>query len=351
MATAMVVKFNTPENKLGHYDRVPRCLYKKGYAPSTVCVLGRIFSRRSELEQGSDEKVCRLSYAQARTDLGFSAPTVSRAFQTLKERREIKVAFRDKLGATYSCIEDYEGKDFDVVPEFLYHAEFLINGKMRRLTNAERRLLAHIMTFASYEKNAGTVEGSSRVFARKLKLAEKTVRSAIKTLLKAGLIYRRKEDKGVNAHLRSKYRPNKKLYEYKNAIKTRKKKATSQLPAAIEAANARAERESFYAHRRTKALNTADKWQEKAKEDPTYREIAEALAKMEIALAKAEVFNPQDLPKLKHRQIELLKQKKENLAHRDIREEYLLPKWHCCKCQDTGFLPGSGKACDCYKRE
>ena len=31
-------------------------------------------------------------------------------------------------------------------------------------------------------------------------------------------------------------------------------------------------------------------------------------------------------------------------------EEDLLPKWHCKKCQDTGFTK-EGKACDCYERE
>ncbi len=351
MATAMVVKFNTPENKQGHYDRVPRCIYKKGYAPSTVGLLGRIISRRIEMEQGSDEKVCRLSYAQVRAEFGISAPTVSHAFQTLKTSCEIKMAFRDKLGATYSCIENYDGKKYDIVPEYLYRAEFLIQGKMRRLTNAERRLLAHIMTLASYKKNAGVAEGSSRIFARDLNLTEKTVRSAIKTLLKAGLIYRRKEDKGVNAHVRSKYRPNDKLYEYKKAIKTRKKKTTLQLPAAIEAANAKTERERFYAQRRERALNGAEKWQGKANEDPIYREIVVELAKMEKSLAVAELYNPQDLLILKQKQSKLLKEKKGNLARRGIREEYLLPKWHCRKCEDTGFLLGSGAACDCYKRE
>nr|DAW75008.1 MAG TPA: DNA replication protein DnaC [Inoviridae sp.] len=71
---------------------------------------------------------------------------------------------------------------------------------------------------------------------------------------------------------------------------------------------------------------------------------------MEIAQAKAEVFEPQTLPALLKKKEALQKERKEILKTLGITEKQLLPQYKCKKCSDTGFLP-SGAACDCYKAE
>ena len=125
------------------------------------------------------------------------------------------------------------------------------------------------------------------------------------------------------------------------------------LPADVLAANARSERERFYARRREKAQNTAEQFTARIKQtEPRFKEITTDLSKMEFALAKAEVFEPSKLPALKKEKGALLAERGELLARLGIKEEQLLPEfYHVCKrCQDTGFLP-SGAACKCYKKE
>ncbi len=115
----------------------------------------------------------------------------------------------------------------------------------------------------------------------------------------------------------------------------------------IEAANAKAERERYYSLLREKAQSKADRALKKANANLRFKELTAALAKMEISLAKAEVFEPEKLPSLKAEQAELLTEKEALLTSMGISQEQLLPHYTCAKCKDTGFLP-SGAACDCY---
>ena len=117
---------------------------------------------------------------------------------------------------------------------------------------------------------------------------------------------------------------------------------------AIEAINAKADREKYYATLREKAQSIADKFIAKANKNPRFKELVTELSKMEISLAKAEVFEPSKLPALTEQKAELLRERRSILDELGIHEEQLLPHYACGKCSDTGFLP-SGTACDCYK--
>ena len=119
---------------------------------------------------------------------------------------------------------------------------------------------------------------------------------------------------------------------------------------AIEAVNAKSDRERYYSLLREKAQVVADKFVAKANKDGDFKAVNTALSKMEISLAKAEVFEPTKLPLLQKEKAELLQKRKSILEKLGIAESDLTPKFTCVKCSDTGFLP-SGKACDCYKNE
>ncbi|MBQ8322811.1 MAG: DnaD domain protein [Clostridia bacterium] len=118
---------------------------------------------------------------------------------------------------------------------------------------------------------------------------------------------------------------------------------------AIEAANAKADRERYYALLREKAQSRADKYVRKANGNVRFKELTAELSTMEISLAKAEVFDPKKLPALLEKKTSLLGERRELLAEMGIAEEDLLPKFTCKKCSDTGFLK-NGVACDCYKK-
>ncbi len=116
----------------------------------------------------------------------------------------------------------------------------------------------------------------------------------------------------------------------------------------VEAANARTDRERYYAQLREKAQSAAEKYLKKANASARFKEITAALSKMEISLAKAEVFEPTKLPALMEEKSGLLNERKTLLNGMGIDESMLIPQYSCKKCSDTGFLP-SGASCDCYK--
>ena len=117
---------------------------------------------------------------------------------------------------------------------------------------------------------------------------------------------------------------------------------------AIADVNAKTERERYYALLREKAQTKAERFLAKANANARFKEIAAELSKMEIALAKAEVFSPDNLPALTAQKRDLLTERKSILLELGIDEKELLPQFTCKKCSDTGFLP-SGAACNCYK--
>ena len=116
----------------------------------------------------------------------------------------------------------------------------------------------------------------------------------------------------------------------------------------IEAANAKSDRERYYALLREKAVSRAEKLLAKANGNARFKEIAKALSQMELSLAKAEIFEPAKLPVLTKEKKDRLCERKEILNGLGLTEEDLTPKYGCAKCSDTGFLP-DGTACDCYR--
>ena len=125
-------------------------------------------------------------------------------------------------------------------------------------------------------------------------------------------------------------------------------KPANTFAAAIENANAKSDRERHYALLREEAQSVADKFIQKANAVPRFKELSLALSKMEISLAKAEVFEPQKLPTLQQEKNSLLTERKEILKGLGITEAQLLPQYKCGKCSDSGYLT-NGKVCDCYK--
>ena len=129
---------------------------------------------------------------------------------------------------------------------------------------------------------------------------------------------------------------------------TQKSSAPSYLAASVEAANAKSAREKYYADKREKALSVADRYATKANSNPRFGAIEKALSKMNMELAKAELYAPDTLPSLQEKQTALLCERLEILATLGIEEWQLAPQFACKKCSDTGFVP-SGASCDCYK--
>lgn len=126
------------------------------------------------------------------------------------------------------------------------------------------------------------------------------------------------------------------------------KSGNSAFSQAVEAINAKADRERYYALLREKAQSVADKYLARANASPRFGEIATELKRMEIVLAKAEMFEPEKLPSLQQKKEALIAEKAKILSGLGLTEKQLVPQYRCPKCSDTGFLP-DGTACDCYR--
>lgn len=118
---------------------------------------------------------------------------------------------------------------------------------------------------------------------------------------------------------------------------------------AIKALDEKTDRERYYSTLRQKAQSKAELALQKANQNPLFKETEKKLSRMEISLAKAELTSPEKLPSLLEEKRSLLAEKHALLADMGISEEDLTPRYHCEKCNDTGFMK-NGKMCDCYQK-
>ncbi len=113
------------------------------------------------------------------------------------------------------------------------------------------------------------------------------------------------------------------------------------------AADARADREHYYALRRERAGRRVERAKALAERDEEFREAEATLKRGELELARAEVYAPETLPALNEKLEAARKMRAEALKRLNLSERDFVPKYVCEKCSDTGFLP-DGRACDCY---
>ena len=115
-----------------------------------------------------------------------------------------------------------------------------------------------------------------------------------------------------------------------------------------EQAKARAE---WYRERRERAEEVAEEYQKKAKKIKEYILARNKLKAAQIELARREILEPtKDTADLSNEVLRLNAICKTTLSNAGIDEDMLIPKYHCKKCSDTGYLP-NGKPCDCYENE
>lgn len=116
----------------------------------------------------------------------------------------------------------------------------------------------------------------------------------------------------------------------------------------VEAANARADRERWYAMRRALSEEKSDRIKSEMMKDRKYFELNGRLGDLDIAIARAEIDEDERREaQLRAEREDLLEARVEILKKHKYTEEDLLPNYFCDKCKDTGWQE-DGKACDCY---
>lgn len=294
------IKNNLPDEKKGLFNRLPHSIYRKRLSPSSVAFAGKIFTFTDDV----GEHDCRLTYDIVREEFGVCRQTVANGFKTLSATGQISRVDRDIKGTAFRYIGDLHGKQYDVVPQYLYTAEICPRGaEWRKMTSSEIRVLARMMTACADQRNGGnarsgggTYKASLKELSRVLVLSETSVKRAVYALMRAKLVFR---EKGKNRFKNSEYRVASCLYEYQSFQKKTKKQPKATVSAQVEAVNARAERESYYAKLQEAAQNRVDKYMAIANKNARFRAVTFALSQLEIALAKAELYDVENVATLR----------------------------------------------------
>lgn len=339
----------------GNYIRIPKELFSTafdGLTLSKVYIAAVIYSLTGRQETNGDPALCRWGYNKFESALNVAHSTVAAAMKVLTEQSIVE---RKQKRGTYDFGRNaVQGRYYLRAELWLFTTKFKIRGEAepRYLTRSEIAVFSLILTrCANAKRKSKSFEASISNIADELHLSKRTVSGALRTLFRADLIYRPAEEKGKNAYQKSVYHVNDDLLRRKR--KEQKKAVRAELtPAekAIEAADARAERERYYAARRAKAMAAAEKNRARAEKDEEYRETERDLSGAERQAARAEALEGgRGLAALQVRIRQLRARKAAILRRLGLTDKDLTPRWHCECCEDTGFRP-DGRACGCYER-
>lgn len=337
------------------YFKRPSSFFKEGLTSLAEAIAGKIYS----FSCGKKKSRCRASYNNFAEDFGASRRQVMRTVQALMDEGYIEQHFEDgKKTPEYRYIKPVKENTVVYTPMFFYERFFNFVYKktgivfQRKLSRIEADVLSMICFF-SLGPSKG-FDGSIRGLAKQVGVSAPSVDRAVNALMHGRLIYRPK--KAIGRIGKTRYVADSAiLREYKEVCRIRsaeeketKKAASKDQEAYINAVNAKAERENFYAHRQAIIRQRIDANEAKARKSAAFVKVDGILKNMPLRLAKAEMFEPERLPELQQQEAIFKAQRNRILMQLGLREEDLQPQYICPKCADKGWLP-DGRACDCYK--
>ena len=308
---------------------------------------------------------CYSSQADFASEFGVSTKQVSRVIGYLEENEMIERRYSSR--AACSCYRSTKKgrRAYVVTPMFLYEREYTFKYEDRTFTRPLRRCEIDLFSLIASAED-GAFEATVRQFAKMLGLAVSTTQSAIDGLIHCDLIHRNAKEKSKSRLSKSTYhadsetvREIRKLVEAaKNRAKEKREAKISKeqpperekLPQAVIDANARSDRDRYYATLRQKAEQAVSSVKERLEREPEYKEAERENRALEIQAAKAE-FEKDDLTlrKITRRRRELYAIMKKIMADLGYTDEDLKPKYRCTRCSDTGYK-SNGKACSCYPK-
>ncbi len=269
------------------------------------------------------------------------AISISAAYRGVKVSLDSGLAKRNDKIYKY----DFEGEvgedGFLIVEEWLYHAQFQFEIDKDYLTRTEVLVLSYLIS-QSKNRKGGIWKASDRHIARRLSLSPTTVGKSLERLKCGELIYI--TGRATNKYTKKTFSVNFEALERAKAEVVNRSKGEKE---SVREANARADREAYYAHLQAAEEARAERMNARARADDEYLLAEREYKRLDFEIAKAEVYHLPTLADLQRKQREAGERRAKRLEALNLSELDLLPKRRCQKCNDTGFLP-NGKACDCY---
>ena len=313
---------------------------------SAVLLAGDVFAFTG-VDRNGNELSCHRTYETFVARIGKSRATVGRSLKAVKDKHLVK---RDKDKGYVFEIENLTNDTYLRCPQFICTEKFKIRGKERLLLPNECRVYAYIFTHCDNKKNKKKVcVVSIAELAAALQLAEKSVYKALWSLIKARLISRSKEDRGVNAYKKSRYTLHTKILR-KHGINVADVEQKPEEPTQKSTLTTLTQIDNYYSEKRAKAELIAERNRALANKSEAYREAYGWLNDMTFELAFAEVRG-ENVEGLKRRIKIAEHERRIALQELGLTEDDLAVQYECKLCNDTGFRIDTGRRCSCYPLE
>lgn len=357
-------RINIPEQE--KYIKLPYALFSllltgaKKLSRAALFSLGKVFTFSRVKDEPRAR--CRFKMKELAKELHISERQTIHVVNVLLRAgliERVKDGNGKEIKSQYRYIGNPVEKGYVRVDLYLLNQEFTFkNGSRRFLTLSEALVLSFMMTHCNNPKKR-KFEGSIRSIANQLHVATSTVQGAIAELMSARLISRPEEDTARNASRWSVYHVDERLIrktekEYKKAFKDKLAGAGEMprsivyVPKSVADADARADRERYYAQARSEAEAACAPFRRRLNNDPAYARIHVEKKRVDAEWRNALLNDDRaKLARLERQQVELEGRLKARRLALKITDEELLPKYRCSKCSDTGFK-ADGRACDCY---
>ncbi len=301
-----------------------------------------------------------ISYPEICALTGFSSATIASANRQLVERGMIEAT---RAGSTTKYVAKVRPDKRDYITldaEELNDRGIVFRGKFLHLTRTQCIILHTIMSRLTFEKvngqERGVFECVNNRLANMVSCDGSTAGDALHRLMKIGVLSR--IWKARNRYEKNKYIVDREFLEaYRKHTEERKKRARrraveknagAMIPAENAVLDARADFERHHAQNYARAIEAAEKNVAIANADEAFREAERTRRRLEIDVAKAEVFTPLRLPDLQKELEAANLARAAALDRLGISSEDLTPQWTCARCSDTGWLP-DGRMCGCYR--
>ena len=321
-------------------------------------ILGEIDS----ITRISEQARCHASASTLAERYKVSARQVQRAVKLLKDKKYVERDYDPKQSsASYrSNLPLADKRGLVVTAMFLYEREFTLHYKdyeiKRRLTRIEVDVLSLMIQH-------GKFQGTMRQIAKMCSCSLPSACSAVNALLHANLISRGEKEKSMSRRKTSTYHVAKSVLKEFAALRKMKIEALSapmasstaskskqNVPQSVQDANARADRERYYASNRERAIRKAEGAQQALLAVPEYKSAHDKYRKSELQLAKFDIAGDkkgeQELRKERQKWASIMKKVMDDL---DITNVDLTPQYACPLCRDTGYKR-DGRACSCYPK-
>lgn len=290
-----------------------------------------------------NQKAAEFSFSDLAARYNISYSSVSRAMKKVFD------FFRKEGAFTYKIRDDVlkglSMPKYMYVPDWLHHAVFsMSDGSERDLTENQINVLAYILHQNGHVKHWNRTQAG---IARDLEIAPSTVSDAIALFEELGLLTvtcsgaaRRR---AANHYERTFYNID---FDRLNEVKSQTIHNLKALPHAVRDADARTDREQFYANRQRIANRHANTVKKEL--GPDYAALERDLRELELQILKEQKKrNTETVRTILDRRLAIQGKIRELLASFGYTEEDLKPRFICKECQDTGWRKDK-TPCNCY---